>query len=181
MKYVPNTLSTLRLALAPVCAWLIGNDYWLASFCVFVVAVGTDLVDGFIARRFDATTATGAVLDHFADFAFVTIALLVLAAKGYVPLVLPLLIVVAFVQYVIDSRILEGGLVGSSLGRWNGIAYFVVVGIPVTIMGLGLGAVPIASAEGVAWVLIVTTLLSIGERTMLLVRGLRRIRTEDGD
>ena len=42
---------------------------------------------------------------------------------------LPVAIAFAFTQYVLDSR--PGpGLRGSSLGRWNGIAYFVAVGDP---------------------------------------------------
>ena len=44
------------------------------------------------------------------------------------PLVLPGLVAAAFVQYTLDSRALAGQrLRASALGRWNGIAYFVLL------------------------------------------------------
>ena len=46
--------------------------------------------------------------------------------------------VLAFVQYAVDSRVQESRpLRASSLGRWNGIAYFVLLGVPVLRDALG--------------------------------------------
>ena len=170
MRFIPNALSFLRLCLAPASIWLIVNEFWLVAFWVFVAAVVTDLVDGPLARKFDAATESGAVLDHLADCIFVTSSLIALAFHEHVPLVLPPIIAAAFIQYLIDSRVGDGGLRGSRLGRWNGIAYFVAVGIPISILGLQLSAAPIEAANYFGWVLVATTAISMIERVVLLLR-----------
>jgi phosphatidylglycerophosphate synthase len=69
------------------------------------------------------------LFDHGTDFIFVTIALFALSTIGLSSVLLPLLIVVAFSQYVLDSYFLfkQKQLRMSFLGRWNGIFYFVPI------------------------------------------------------
>ena len=69
MKQLPNALSVLRMAGAvgllfcPVAKW----PFWaLYAFCGL-----SDMVDGWLARRLQAETRTGAVLDSVADILFV--------------------------------------------------------------------------------------------------------------
>lgn len=69
MRNLPNTLSLFRLAAAPVLlvfAWL----QMPAPFLVlFVCTLLSDAVDGFLARRLNQTSALGARLDSWGDFA----------------------------------------------------------------------------------------------------------------
>jgi phosphatidylglycerophosphate synthase len=67
------------------------------------------------------------LFDHGTDFVFVTVALFALSTIGLSSILLPLLIIVAFSQYVFDSYYLskQKQLRMSFLGRWNGIFYFV--------------------------------------------------------
>ncbi len=70
MKNVPNILSTLRLLLAPVFLALYIQDevVWRAlSIAVFVMAVFTDYIDGYIARLYKAQSPAGVFLDPLAD------------------------------------------------------------------------------------------------------------------
>lgn len=65
---IPNILSLLRLALIPVIVYLYcfaHNDLW--TLIVVVFSTLTDIVDGFIARRFNMITDFGKFLDPFAD------------------------------------------------------------------------------------------------------------------
>ena len=65
---IPNMLSLLRLALIPVIIYLYcfaHNDLW--TLIVVVFSTLTDIVDGFIARRFNMITDFGKFLDPFAD------------------------------------------------------------------------------------------------------------------
>jgi len=64
---VPNQLSTMRLILAIVLFWLIGQQHYLAGMYVFIVAAGTDWIDGFYARRYNQVTTVGRILDPFVD------------------------------------------------------------------------------------------------------------------
>lgn len=56
-----------------------------AAFVIFVVAASTDWIDGFLARRWDAATRWGAILDPIADKVLVTGAILGLLATGSLP------------------------------------------------------------------------------------------------
>jgi len=64
---LPNQLTTARLILAVVLFVLIGCDYYMAAFCTFIVAAGTDWLDGYYARKYDLVTTLGRILDPFAD------------------------------------------------------------------------------------------------------------------
>jgi CDP-diacylglycerol--glycerol-3-phosphate 3-phosphatidyltransferase len=64
---VPNQLTAARLALAVVLFVLIACEYFLASTIVFIVAAGTDWLDGFWARRYGQVTNLGRILDPFVD------------------------------------------------------------------------------------------------------------------
>ena len=64
---VPNQLTTIRLILGVVLFWLIGYEYYLPAMYVFIVAAGTDWIDGFYARRYNQVTTLGRILDPFAD------------------------------------------------------------------------------------------------------------------
>ena len=65
---VPNILSAFRLCLIPVIVWLycVQKDY-LWTTVVLVLSGLTDIVDGFIARRFHMISDLGKALDPIAD------------------------------------------------------------------------------------------------------------------
>jgi len=67
IRHLPNLVSALRLLAAPFAAWLILGGHDTAALCVFLLAGGSDAVDGFIARRFGVTSRFGAWLDPAAD------------------------------------------------------------------------------------------------------------------
>jgi len=160
-----NALTALRLAAVPplVVAILAGSA--AAACALFALAVATDLLDGRVARRFGEATPLGGLLDHCADATFVAAGLGALAFRGDVPAPLPLLVAAAFLQYVLDSRALAGRrLRASGLGRANGVAYFVLLGIPLVRDALGLPAPDAALVRGLGWALVATTLASMAER-----------------
>jgi CDP-diacylglycerol--glycerol-3-phosphate 3-phosphatidyltransferase len=64
---VPNRLSAIRLGLSIFTFVFISVGWYWAAFIVFVVAAGTDWVDGWWARKFDQVTKLGRILDPFCD------------------------------------------------------------------------------------------------------------------
>jgi CDP-diacylglycerol--glycerol-3-phosphate 3-phosphatidyltransferase len=64
---VPNALSALRLVLAPVLFWLAWTGQATAFLVTLAVSLLSDLVDGWVARRFDQATALGTLLDSWGD------------------------------------------------------------------------------------------------------------------
>jgi phosphatidylglycerophosphate synthase len=143
---------------------------------LFALAVVTDLADGRVARHYGEATRLGGLLDHATDALFVCAGLGALAHEGVIPAPLPWLVAAAFVQYVVDSRAAAGGpLRASSLGRWNGIAYYAALGIPVVRDALGLGWPSAWLVQGLGWALAVSTLVSMGERALAWRRQRREL------
>ena len=64
---LPNQLTSLRLLLSVVLFGLISAEHYIAAFVLFLVAVGTDWLDGYYARKFNQITTLGRILDPFAD------------------------------------------------------------------------------------------------------------------
>ncbi len=64
---LPNQLTSLRLILSVVLFGLISAEHYISAFVLFLVAVGTDWLDGYYARKFNQITTLGRILDPFAD------------------------------------------------------------------------------------------------------------------
>ena len=65
---IPNLLSLLRLTLIPFIVWLYvikGSPEW--TIILLVASGATDIIDGFIARRFNMTSDVGKAIDPLAD------------------------------------------------------------------------------------------------------------------
>jgi len=98
---IPILLTWLRVALIPLVvgvfylpvSWLSSFDQGLASTIVFIVAAATDWFDGFLARRWNQTSAFGAFLDPVADKLMVAGALLVLVQLDRVNAVVAFVII----------------------------------------------------------------------------------------
>jgi cardiolipin synthase len=67
MKNIPNILSMLRITLIPFFArqMMAGETSYAAG--ILILSGFTDLLDGFLARRFKWITPLGKILDPFAD------------------------------------------------------------------------------------------------------------------
>ena len=106
------------------------------------------------------------------DAIFCTAGTAALAYAGALPAILPPLIALAFLQYALDSRIMSvRGLRGSVLGRWNGIAYYAIVAIPIVRDALGLAWPDGFWVTMLGWGLVLTTVASMLDRARLLFRN----------
>jgi CDP-diacylglycerol--glycerol-3-phosphate 3-phosphatidyltransferase len=164
-----NSLTALRLLLVlPFAIVMARGDERSAVFAlaVWVVALITDFLDGPIARRAGTVTALSGTFDHTTDFLFVTSGLFAGALRRVFPWILPILITVAFSQYVIDSYLVhrQVKLRGSKLGRYNGMFYFVPTCMDILIR-LGWRFLRPALTL-LVWLLVVSTLVSMGQRLM---------------
>jgi phosphatidylglycerophosphate synthase len=169
-----NALTLARAACAPPLALSIAGGHDLAAAGLFAFAVASDLADGRLARRWGEVSPLGGLLDHASDALCVTAGLGALAHSGEIPLALPWLVAAAFLQYVFDSRAAGGReLRASPLGRWNGIAYFVLVGVPVVRDAAGLAWPGTPLVRALAWLLVASTLASMGDRALALWRTRR--------
>jgi len=85
---VPNTLTMFRIFIIPVImVMLIHEGFWINLFTgiLFLIASLTDIVDGYIARKYNLITNLGKILDPLADKLLVLTALIMLIPLGRVP------------------------------------------------------------------------------------------------
>ena len=76
---VPNILTIIRLILVPCMAVCMYKGLYVPAAIVFIVAGGTDVIDGYIARRFNQITYFGKIMDPLADKLLSLTALVMLA------------------------------------------------------------------------------------------------------
>ena len=73
LKQIPNTISILRALSTFLIGYALSIDesfwQWFAQ-ALFIVAVLSDFLDGYLARKFDAVSALGKVLDASVDKLF---------------------------------------------------------------------------------------------------------------
>lgn len=85
---LPDQLTLARALAVPVVvvlfAWSFDNHAYWATI-VFGVAMATDQVDGWLARRRNQTSAFGALLDPIADKVLVLVAFVMLVELGVAP------------------------------------------------------------------------------------------------
>lgn len=85
MRHIPNILSFARILAAPYVFVLLWTRDWTAAMVWMTLIGATDGFDGYLARRFDATSKLGAMLDPVADKLLLMGAFLTLALNGTIP------------------------------------------------------------------------------------------------
>jgi cardiolipin synthase (CMP-forming) len=85
VKLLPNILTAVRLALAPLIFSYLWSGNYSAALVLFGVAALTDGLDGYLARALHAESAAGALLDPIADKILLGGTYLTLALSGGVP------------------------------------------------------------------------------------------------
>lgn len=178
LRALPNAITTMRLGVAIAFFAVVSNlpaepeamSGWIAV-TLFVFAAATDVVDGYLARRWDAVTPFGRVMDPFVDKVLVIGGLILLAggelssrsgiATWMAILVLGRELLVTSVRAVVES---SGGAFPAD---WAGKVKMLLqcVAIPVA---LGVAAIPSIgaseswrSASGIlTWSMLVATVAS---------------------
>ncbi|WP_316977399.1 CDP-alcohol phosphatidyltransferase family protein [Shumkonia mesophila] len=140
---LPNFISLGRLLAVPVAVWLILSGKFGFAFWVFIAAGISDAVDGFLAKRMNAQTELGKVLDPLADKALLVAVYVTLGQAGHLPVWLVILVVFR------DLLIVGGIILSHTLGRpvrmrpllvskLNTGAQIVLAGGILAVLGLGL-------------------------------------------
>jgi cardiolipin synthase len=92
-KIIPNALSVARLVLSFVLIPLILNKSLTWAIILFAIAAISDFLDGYLARKFRASSALGALLDPLADKVLMTIVYALLAGVNFIPLYLAIIVI----------------------------------------------------------------------------------------
>jgi CDP-diacylglycerol--glycerol-3-phosphate 3-phosphatidyltransferase len=124
---LPNTLSIMRLVLIPavvICLYFPGRLGSFLAAVFFALAALTDLMDGFLARRYRTVTPLGKILDPLADKLLVSVTMIMLITLERIPAWIVILIIAREMLVTglrgiaaVEGRVIEA----SSLGKYKTI------------------------------------------------------------
>lgn len=87
-RNLPNLLTLVRILAVPVLVWLLAtpsSKTAILTFWIYFAATMTDILDGWLARRYGLITPLGKLLDPLADKLLVVSALIMLAVMDREP------------------------------------------------------------------------------------------------
>ena len=131
------------------------ESFSIWAFWIVVIAASTDWIDGYLARRWNATTRWGAILDPIADKILVTGAILGVMASGSLPGIAVPCGLILFREFAVSAlRETVAGKVKlpvTLLAKWKTVLQMVALGaLQLTLLWDEFGLVP-ADGSIPAW------------------------------
>ena len=171
---IPNLMSMFRLVLIPVILILYIKEKYVAAGVTFLISGITDVIDGWVARRFNMVSDLGKALDPAADKLTQAAALLCISFRHNE--VIPLMVLFFFVQIImaltgIHTIQRTGKMV---YARWYGKFNTVLLTVSiVAILLFRLSGIPLVVITAVCFVSGVVTL------TLYMIHYGRMIKSSD--
>jgi CDP-diacylglycerol--glycerol-3-phosphate 3-phosphatidyltransferase len=130
---LPNAITLLRIGILPVLFLILlepGEAMSLAIAILFILAALTDLLDGYVARRYNIVTRMGKLLDPIADKIIMSAALVLLIPVGRAPAWIVALMVMR--DFAVDGlrsmAAAEGHVIEASrLGKYKTVCQIIAV------------------------------------------------------
>jgi CDP-diacylglycerol--glycerol-3-phosphate 3-phosphatidyltransferase len=148
IRYLPNLLTLFRIVMIPV---LVVFYYlpWghVTSPTVFAIACITDWFDGYIARRYNASSRLGAFLDPVADKLIVTVSLVVVMSSHLPYLAIPVAVIIG--REIVISALREWM---AELGKRASVAVNFIAKIKTTLQMFAIGFLLASSFQGPRWI-----------------------------
>ncbi|MGM1016028.1 MAG: CDP-diacylglycerol--glycerol-3-phosphate 3-phosphatidyltransferase [Actinomycetota bacterium] len=182
-RQLPNAITIVRIFCAPVVLWMLlvggadGPLRWWAAI-LFIVAIATDGLDGYLARRHEIVTDLGKLLDPIADKALTGVAFIGLSILAELPWWITIVVLVREVGITVHRLIVASSHVVAAawMGKLKTVAQAVA---------LSLALLPLAGVVG-DWIVpvnvvamtiaVVLTIASGIDYIAAEVRGSRRAR-----
>jgi cardiolipin synthase (CMP-forming) len=132
---IPNLITLARILAVPVILWAITSGESRIAFALFLAAGLSDLVDGFLAKRFGMATELGAYLDPLADKAMIVSIYVALGIVEAIPRWLVILVVsrdimivgAVILSWLVDKPVKLKPITVSKLNTVAQIVYATVV------------------------------------------------------
>ncbi len=108
LKYIPNTLTIIRLLLIPFIVINILTGNYIPAFVFFTISGITDILDGFIARKYNVVSSIGKLLDPLADKLTQIFTLTSLAFTKIIPIWILIIVLIKEFTMIIGASFLYG-------------------------------------------------------------------------
>lgn len=173
---LPNSITIVRILLAPVFLWLLfaddgagGGLRWAAT-ALFVLAIATDGIDGHIARSRNQVTDLGKLLDPIADKVLTGSALVALSILGELPWWVTIVILVREVGITVHRMVVLSDHVVAA--AWMGKLKTVVQAVAIS---FALAPLPALLGD---WVVVVNIVLMAAALVLTIASGVDYLAAE---
>lgn len=183
---IPNILSIFRLVLVGVFAVAFLQDQFYYALFIYVVAGLTDVIDGFIARRFNLVTDLGRLLDPLADKIMQITALALLTYKGIIPWPIITVVIIKELAMFIGATFLlqkkDVVVKADWFGKLATVVFFVaVIGCIFAEQRLLNGIVPYEWKNTMMIIAVCTTLYAFYGYCIQFFKVLKKLKAEKKD
>mgnify|MGYP001110842881 FL=1 len=183
-RQLPNAITIARILCAPIFLWMLLADggadgplLWWAAV-LFIVAIATDGVDGYIARRYRIVTDLGKLLDPIADKILTGFAFIGLSILLELPWWVTIIVLIREVGITVHRLVVASDHVVAAawMGKLKTVAQSVA---------LSLALLPLATVVGdwvvwlniiTMWIAVILTIASGIDYVITEIRGARRSR-----
>lgn len=186
-RQLPNAITIVRIFCAPVFLWMLLADAgadgalrWWAAL-LFIVAIATDGIDGYLARRYEIVTDLGKLLDPIADKALTGCAFVGLSILGELPWWVTVVVLVREVGITVHRLVVASTHVVAAawMGKLKTLAQAIALSLALlplwTLVGEWIHVVNAVTM----WIAVLLTVASGIDYVVTEVRGARRQRAGD--
>ncbi len=133
ISYLPSIFTLFRLAALPTLIFLMDTGQVIPADSLFLLAISSDLVDGYLARKLKVASKFGANFDVTIDFLFVSGVFLFFTVKGIYPLWVLGVILAMYFQFLVTSNLTK--VIFDPFGKYYGSLLYGAVGLTMLFSG----------------------------------------------
>lgn len=183
-RQLPNAITIVRILCAPVFLWMLLADQggdgplrWGAGV-LFIVAIATDGIDGYLARKYEIVTDLGKLLDPIADKALTGCAFVGLSILGELPWAVTILVLIREVGITVHRLVVASSHVVAAawMGKLKTVAQAVALSLALlplwNVVGEGIHVVNTVTM----WIAVILTVASGLDYVVTEIRGARAAR-----
>ena len=125
MMNLPNLLTILRMCMIPIFVSLYYSGMQPAALIVYLLAGATDILDGYLARKWNQITSFGKLMDPLADKLMTLTMIFCLVDTKYLPMWVLVVLVAKEILMVLGGAVLLKGVKGQKIvvmANWAGKA-----------------------------------------------------------
>lgn len=115
----PLAITAIRIIALPVIVYAFNQEIRVVTCTLFIFAISTDFLDGYLAKKFEATSRIGFYFDVTADFLFIASMFSVFILEGFYQLWILFLVVFVFSQFMLSS-IYSKRVIYDPVGKYYG-------------------------------------------------------------
>jgi CDP-diacylglycerol--glycerol-3-phosphate 3-phosphatidyltransferase len=145
---LPIAVSVLRLVSLPFLILLIAAAKIFFADLLFILAIASDLVDGYLARRMKLSSQVGAYFDVAVDYIFCGSMFVYFVLSGIYPSWILLVITFMFLQFIITSKLTKTTF--DPVGKYYGSILYGAIGLTMLLKGPTADRILLYSLLGVS-------------------------------